>query len=150
MMKRGVPPATVPTSVAQVSAAQAASAPIPTTDQSGIGDRRCAAAAALNTPPFANTCNASRSPDFSLIACALPAFRRALHHDNALAGRKNASSRNPHLHPAATVIAPTNVAATAPLGDKARRFLAPSATAPAKMAPAKALKSVSDSTVDLC
>jgi hypothetical protein len=49
----------VPTSVAQVSAADAASAPIPTACQAAEGNARNASAASRNTPPLANTWPAS-------------------------------------------------------------------------------------------
>jgi hypothetical protein len=60
--------ASVPISVAHVSAAEAAIAPAANGNQTGDGLISEPIAAAVNTPPFATTCQASRSPHFSTVA----------------------------------------------------------------------------------
>ena len=65
MTDRGVPPATVPISVAHVSPAAAASAPSAATSHNGFEVMKPVSAATVKTPPFARTWNASRASVFS-------------------------------------------------------------------------------------
>ena len=55
VIKRGGDFESIPISVPQVSAAEAASAPAPATSQSDDGNRSWSAAAAAKTAPFAST-----------------------------------------------------------------------------------------------
>src|ERR671938_89793 len=62
VMRRGGAAARVPISVPQVSAAEAASAPAPSTDQPLQGATTEDTAARANIPPLARTWAASRAP----------------------------------------------------------------------------------------
>lgn len=119
MMERASPPRRVPTSVAHVSAADAARAPSPITSQTGDAAAMLARAAAVKSPPFARTCQPSRERFFATIASNISALRRAPMRERPIPARKYATRRMPQLHPAATATAPVIVAATAPLADNA-------------------------------
>src|SRR4051812_24642836 len=110
----------VPTSVAQVSAVDAAIAPAPSASQSGEGVASCPRAATANTPPFANTCPASRSPPFSTTESTRAAFLLSPTFDSTLAETNSESSNAPQLHPAAMQIVPTRRPAMAPLLESVR------------------------------
>jgi hypothetical protein len=144
-IERGLRPASVPISVAQVSAADAASAPIPTAYHARVCESMYAIAASAYTPPLARTCLASRRSPFSTTAPISRAFLFSPNFESALAVMKCATRRNPQLHPAASAIAPTNVPANAPLVERARTRRAPNANMPAPIRPAitRATKSVS-------
>ncbi len=150
MMERGSPPTSVPTSVDQVSAAEAANAPTPIADQIASGQIRLPRAATVNTPPFARTCNASRLPLFATIESTRRAFRSEPSLESAVAVRKKATSRIPQLHPAATAMVPEMVLAIAPLCDRDRTRCAEMETTAETAAPISARKSDSDSTDDPC
>ena len=143
-MDRGTPPKSVPSSVAQVSAADAASAPIPTASQIGDWDTRLANAAAVKSPPFATTCHTSRSPVFATIPWAISSLRRAPSFESAMPEAKNAISRIPQLHPAALATVPDTTAPAAPLRDNALPRTALDATPAERSAPIIALMRGSD------
>ena len=144
-IETGLWPVSVPISVAQVSAADAASAPIPTAYHVGVCDSMYAIAASAYTLPLARTCLASRRSPFSTTGPISFAFLLSPRFERALAEMKCATRRIPQLQPAARAIAPTTVPATAPLVERARIRRAPNATMPAPISPAitRATSSVS-------
>ena len=115
---RASPPTRVPTSVAHVSAADAASAPMPIASQIADGDTRLATAATVNSPPFAATCHKSRSSVFATIALEISSFRCAPAFESAVPETKNAARRAAQLHPAVTAMVPETTAAAAPSRDR--------------------------------
>jgi hypothetical protein len=137
IIETGSPPASVPTSVDQVSAADAASAPKPTAYQCGDGKRRYPSAARAYTPPFARTCRASRSPAFCTTGPTSSAFFRSPSFERALAATKCESRRTPQLQPAATASVPKTAAVTAPLVESVPVRRARNATETARRPPAK-------------
>src|SRR5207248_3209973 len=73
-IERGVPPYSVPISVAHVSAADAASEPAPRAIQRTSGRIVATTAATANIAPFANTCVASRAPPLATIDAVRRSF----------------------------------------------------------------------------
>src|SRR5947209_7641124 len=133
-MDRGVCRASVPISVAHVSAVAAAYAPANASAQR----RSCAnakpTAHAVATPPFASTCNASRAPCLPTSTSAR--LRARPTRDNATDEPKNASkiSVKPAV-PAPYVSVPTTNAAIAPDRVSVPARHATNATMPARAAP---------------
>ena len=135
-IERGLRPASVPISVAQVSAAEFASAPIATAYHECVRVSMYVIAASAYTPPFARTCLASRRSPFSTTAPMRCAFLFSPNLERALAEMKCATRSRPQLHPAASAIAPTIVPASAPLVESAPTRRAPKAKIPAPIRPA--------------
>jgi hypothetical protein len=146
-IETGSPAARVPISVAHVSAADAASAPIPKAYHAGAGETEWANAASTKRPPLASTCQASLSSFFSSIGVRRRAFLRPPIFDNVVAATKCATSSAPQLHPAITATVPARVAAAAPLADSARALRPASATIPAANTPIAAR---TPSTIRIC
>src|SRR5687767_3056733 len=118
-IERGSPPRRVPTSVAQVSAVDAASAPMATVGHTADGEAMNATAAAAKSPPFASTCHASLAPLLATIESTSRALRFAPIRDNALLEKKNARRRIAQLQPAHNARVPTSTAAMDPSADSA-------------------------------
>jgi hypothetical protein len=148
-IETGWPPARVPTSVAQVSAADAANAPTPVAYQIGDGTTRCPSADIAKTPPLARTCRAFRSLPCWSNGRTSSAFLLSPNFESALAVTKNESSSTPQLQPVVIASVATIVAATAPLVDSVRVRRATMLMKIARTPPAMACVRISLSCDDL-
>src|SRR5690606_19990053 len=118
--ERGILLDSPPISVAILSAVAAASAPHAAHHHmSDSGWYSQMNAHAVNTPPLATTCSASRAPDFSTTPSVSCAFRLAPILDAAVPRTKKNSSTTAHRQPAVSATLPTIAAAAAPLAVRA-------------------------------
>jgi len=148
IMDIGRPATRVPISVAQVSAADAASAPAPIANHVGEAAIRDPNAAPAYTPPFANTCPQSRSAPFSTIRPTRSVFLRSPSFESKLAEMNIERRSAPQLQPAAIEIVPTTEAAIAPLVESILTRCAASPVTTESEAPISAWVSVSVSCND--
>jgi hypothetical protein len=137
-IERGCRRASVPISVAHVSAVAAAYAPPNANAQRGSWVALQASAQSVAIAPFARTCPASRGPAFPM--STISRLRDLPKRDSATDGMKNARrTRVKPTVPVAYVSAPTMNAESAPPGVRARARSAVNAIAAARTAPTRRL-----------
>lgn len=125
----------VPISVAHVSAIAVPMAPAPAAHQIVDGQTMLKIPKTAKAPPFAKTCNASRSPPFSTISPVSERFFDSPILDRRVELKKNAMSIHAQLQPAAVHAVATKTAAIAPLSDRVRLDFAMRTIAQARAKP---------------
>lgn len=134
-IERGRDDASVPISVAHVSAVEAAIAPAPAESHRVDESKKLAAASAAKTPPFARTCHASRSPPFAAMSPVSRPFSSLRYRESIVAEMKKQIRRPAQSQPAAEHTRPSTIAAYDPFEDKDRRCRAKPAMSAASTPP---------------
>lgn len=135
-MLRGFELERAPTSVAHVSAVDAARAAAAAAGDQSECEMSDVMARTANTLPFAKTCAASRPPLLSTTSKSRARLTGPPIRERATALAKKATSRDAQLHPAAVHAVPSTAAAPAPLFERARARYASRAIPAASAIPA--------------